>query len=297
MDPDVIPLATLGYWEDWYRSNILHREDDDRRGREVVGAESPSASTSGIAHVERFTQKDGGEEEGVEDDDDVFEWLSGTGAEGGAMWRRLMSLPRDSRVLELGCGVSRIAERMALDEGFNVHAIDFSPIPIDLMRARAEARKIPPERLRYDVADVLHLDATFSARSFDVVVDKGLMDVLLNAHDQNEWWRRSSRRKGPCGYDGAASVAAAAEALRQVSRVLRPGGVFLMLSYEPPKGRSAFLEADGLGWTFQAPPKEDEKGNFLYVMQKQVPGEKERGADQGDHAGRIIETYDPDDLD
>jgi SAM-dependent methyltransferase len=193
---------------------------------------------------------------------------------------------------------------MAAEEGFNVMGVDFSIIPIDIMRKRATQRGVPPDRLQYDVADVRNLEDTFAARAFDVVVDKGLLDVLLNAHDQVEWWRRcnsgegSTSRKGgttACGYDGEEAKANAVRALTQISRVLRPGGVLIMLSYEPPKGRNEFLTDERFGWRFQTQPEEDEKGNFLYVLQKEL--EDEGGGGGGGAGARIITTYDPDELD
>ena len=373
LQPEVIPLATLKYWDDWYKDRIL--KDDEVPAR-VVGSGEGIDVLEGAASANH----DNNDDDDDDDDDEVFEWLAGTGVEGGgALWRRLMSLPRDSRVLELGCGVSLIAERMAAEEGFTVQACDFSHIPIDIMRRRAKERNIPPDRLRYDVADVLTLDETFPAQSFDVVVDKGLLDVLLNAHDQVELWRRGredeeeedddnvsedeggdgSERRGQqraggkekkkkkraagvttrprprptCGYDGESSKRDAHLALSHVYRVLRPGGVFIMLSYEPPRGRTPFLMTDDerYGWTFQTPPAEDERGNFLYVLSKKIVEEEEEeedeqeqeerrrvdDAEEMDHSGKgktedvssmgggekgggggiIIHTYDPDELD
>lgn len=337
-------MATLKYWEDWYKAKILKEDEggaggvgvDDDRGIKESEAKGAASSKDASANYD---------DDNEDDNDEVFEWLTGTGVDGGALWRRLMSLPRDARVLELGCGVSLIAERMAAEEGFNVHAVDFSHIPIDIMRRRASERHIPPERLRYDVADVLNLEDTFSAHSFDVVVDKGLLDVLLNAYDQVEWWRRcrSVRAGGSnkaeeeesqkvtrgggartaggttCGYDGEASKADALRALSQVSRVLRPGGVLIVLSYEPPRGRNEFLTDDRFGWRFQKQPEEDEKGNFLYVLAKEqstpqppdkdkdkvkdtavVREEEEEEGGGGGGRGAIEENvtiYDPDELD
>ena len=59
-------------------------------------------------------QSAGTDEEGnVDDDEDpeVFEWLCGMRE--GVMWHRLMSLSRDAHVLELGCGISALAESLA----------------------------------------------------------------------------------------------------------------------------------------------------------------------------------------
>jgi hypothetical protein len=56
-------------------------------------------------------------------------------------------------------------------------------------------------------------------------------------------------------------------------RLLVPGGVFLMVSYEPPAGRMHFLAQEGLDWDVEVPGAEDDKGNFVYVCRKRSPGD------------------------
>ena len=238
-EPEVIPLATRGYWEDWYRDRVVRNGD-------------PSAVP----------------------EDDLFEWLAGSDAsDGGALWRAILTLPRSARVLELGCGVSRLSERMWLAGFRRVLALDFTPISVRVMRARADALGAPPDQLRYEVADVLRLDdALVPPGAFDVVIDKGLLDVLLNANDQVRWWRRCGSR-GRCGYDDAKSRADARDALRAAARALAPGGVMLALSYEPPSGRSTFFADAACGWRFRKPPMEDGRGNYLYELEKTAEGD------------------------
>ena len=109
-----VPLATRAYWDDWYASKLAEEDAGDMTALE-------------------------------------FEWLAGVGGEdehededaddGGTLWSVMNATPRSSRVLELGCGVSRLAERMC-DAGFErVDAIDFSDAPIAIMRARAASRR------------------------------------------------------------------------------------------------------------------------------------------------------------
>ena len=258
-----VPLATRAYWDDWYASKIAEEGAGDMSALE-------------------------------------FEWLAGVGGEdehgddaddGGPLWSVIDATPRSSRVLELGCGVSRLAERMC-DAGFErVEAIDFSDAPIAVMRARAASRRDRGARdassktktktvsPAYAVADALELDAaTYPASSYDLITDKGLMDVLLNAHDQERWHERlrrdtasyvSTANRPECRYDGATSRADARAALRNVARLLRPNGAFAVLSYEPPAGRSAFFEAPELGFRHRAGyPIEDGEGNTLFVLEK-----------------------------
>ena len=148
-----VPLATRAYWDDWYASKLAEEDAGDMTALE-------------------------------------FEWLAGVGGEdehededaddGGTLWSVIDATPRSSRVLELGCGVSRLAERMC-DAGFErVDAIDFSDAPIAIMRARAASRrgygardassKTKTVSPSYAVADVLELDgATYPASSYDLI--------------------------------------------------------------------------------------------------------------------------------
>ena len=257
-----VPLATRAYWDDWYASKLAEEDAGD----------TPALEFEWLAGV-------GGEDEHGDED----------ASDGDALWSVIDATPRSSRVLELGCGVSRLAERMC-DAGFErVDAIDFSDAPIAIMRARAASRrgygardassKTKTVSPSYAVADVLELDgATYPASSYDLITDKGLMDVLLNAHDQERWHERlrrdaallkSNANRVECRYDGATSRADARAALRNVARLLRPNGAFAVLSYEPPAGRSAFFEAPELGFRHRVGyPIEDGRGNTLFVLEK-----------------------------
>ena len=63
--------------------------------------------------------------------------------------------------------------------------------------------------------------------SFDAVLDKGTLDCLL------------------CGESSTANTA---KYMSEVSRVLKPGGLFLVVTYGSPENRLSYLEGD-YGWT------------------------------------------------
>jgi len=64
------------------------------------------------------------------------------------------------------------------------------------------------------------------------------------------------------------ATANANSVVREVSRVLAPGGVFIVVSYEPPAGRRSVLEADDATWHLEVAGEEDEMGNYIYVCRK-----------------------------
>ena len=127
-----------------------------------------------------------------------------------------------SRVLDLGCGVGRHALALA-ERGFAVRAVDRSPTGVEQVRAAAAARGLD---LELAVADFTELP--YETGSFDFVL---AWDVV---------------------YHG--DPAALASAVHEVSRVLRPGGVYqsTMLSkrnHEYGKGvavaEDTFVQPDG----------------------------------------------------
>jgi len=112
------------------------------------------------------------------------------------LMERFGGLLEGMRVLEIGCGrgvgTEIIFRRFGARE---VHAFDIDPDMVE--RARRRLRAYPPGRLRLFVGDAAAVDAADA--SYDAVVDFGII------HHVPGWQR----------------------AVAEVSRVLRPGGLFL----------------------------------------------------------------------
>lgn len=113
-----------------------------------------------------------------------------------ALMERLGGRLKDQRVLEIGCGrgvgTEIIFERFGARE---VHAFDLDPEMVQ--KARRRLSHYPPSRLRLFVGNAAAIEAEDG--SFDAVVDFGIIHHVPG-------WRR---------------------AVREVGRVLRPGGLFL----------------------------------------------------------------------
>lgn len=112
------------------------------------------------------------------------------------------------RVLDLGCGTGKITEYLAQTTGADITGIDYIPEAINQARTRC-ARN---DRLHFTVMDIAALD--FPPASFDVVV---AIDTLYFTPVE--------------------------ETLRQIVRLLRPGGVlaaFYSQSCEPWKSLETF---------------------------------------------------------
>mmetsp|Transcript_2275 Transcript_2275/g.4613 ORF Transcript_2275/g.4613 Transcript_2275/m.4613 type:complete len:236 (+) Transcript_2275:449-1156(+) len=195
----------------------------------------------------------------------LFDWLCTY----QDLCRFLEQLPQAARVLDLGCGNSELAERLVTAHGLRagsgssiqVEAVDYSPLIVEHMAQHTEPL-VSQCVLQYQVMDALCLG--FRGSCFDVVIDKGCLDALLNAYDQEEWWRRCGAR-GECAYDGAASAHRAHQLVKEIARVLHPGhGKLVLVSYEPPKGRMHFLQVPEHNWRVTS-SLDEETGNYVYV--------------------------------
>jgi len=128
--------------------------------------------------------------------------------------------------------------------------IDISSVAVDLMSKRC--KDIPG--LSFKTMNVLKMD--FEDASFDSVIDKGTLDAIL------------------CG-DG--SVQNAEKMFTEISRILKPGGVFLDITYGSPESRLNHLERSQFKWSVssatvgkstsaKAPSTDDV--HYIYVMTK-----------------------------
>eukprot|EP00075_Anas_platyrhynchos_P030773 XP_027320026.1 EEF1A lysine methyltransferase 4 [Anas platyrhynchos] len=182
------------------------------------------------------------------------EWLGGF-----ARFRELLEaeIKQGDKILVLGCGTSTLSYDLHEGGYRDVTSIDFSPACIEAMRARYS--HCPG--LRWAVMDVRSL--AFPDASFDVVLEKATLDVLLV--DEKDPWRVS-----------APAAAAMHRVLAEVSRVLRPGGRFLSITFAQPHFRAPHYAQEAFGWSLRHAACGDTACGdafhyFLYVMCKGQP--------------------------
>jgi ubiquinone/menaquinone biosynthesis C-methylase UbiE len=103
--------------------------------------------------------------------------------------------------LELGCGIGAVSAFLVDTYKMNVCGTDFDPEQIEI------ARRMQPEsdHLHFSVEDAAHL--TFEDASFDLVLSQNVF------HHVPDW----------------------EAAVREVARVLRPGGYFIWLDLAAPR--------------------------------------------------------------
>ncbi|KAM7265022.1 hypothetical protein ACFE04_002705 [Oxalis oulophora] len=136
-----------------------------------------------------------------------------------------------SPVLMVGCGNALMSEDMVKDGYEEIMNIDISTVAIDMMSKKHEY--IP--QLKYKQMDVRDM-SFFPDDSFGGIIDKGTLDSLM------------------CGADAPLS---ASQMLSEVSRLLKPGGTYLLITYGDPTVRMLHLRRPVYNWDIQ-----------LYILRK-----------------------------
>lgn len=114
-----------------------------------------------------------------------------------------LDLPPGSRVLDAGCGEGDVAARLAARFGLEVDGVDL--LEFNLQRARRKAARLGlTDRLRFHCLDYAELP--FADQTFDGVYT---METLVHAFDHQR-------------------------ALRELRRVLKPGGKLVLFEYSVP---------------------------------------------------------------
>jgi len=177
----------------------------------------------------------------------TFDWLRRFSQVEELIWEVTDADPK-CEILHVGCGNSELTESM-YDAGFpRIVNIDISAVAIEQMVARNNDR---PEM------SWLHMDATcmdFESDRFDLVLDKSLLDTLVCSVEQRA--ERCRRYVAEC------------------LRVLRPGGTFVVISFDKPSERQKHLEVPGFEVTkVEELPKARTYGSehWLYVCRKVPP--------------------------
>ncbi|KAK9664552.1 hypothetical protein RND81_14G050800 [Saponaria officinalis] len=181
---------------------------------------------------------------------DSFEWY----AEWTHLKPPLLSLlagdsPEKLKILVPGCGNSRLSEHL-YDAGFHdITNVDFSKVVIsDMLRRNVRDRP----SMRWRVMDIT--DMQFSDASFDIILDKGGLDALM----EPEFGSKLGNQY-----------------LSEVKRVLKPGGKFICLTLAESHVLGLLFPKFRFGWEItldcipQKPSSKPSLNTFMVVAVKE----------------------------
>lgn len=131
----------------------------------------------------------------------------------------LAMLPKDARILNIGCGTSGLSEALYHGGRKQLVNIDISSSCIELMKRKCEAMR----DMEWLVMDATQL--TFEDESFDVVIDKATSDVFMAVKKSEMSTAREQALK----------------LFREAWRVLRPNGLFIIITRFRPRKEAFFF--------------------------------------------------------
>lgn len=136
-----------------------------------------------------------------------------------------LNIPKEANILNVGSGTSQLSEKMYDDGYTNNYNIDISLESLYIMKKRNDG--IRP-KLNYIQMNAKKM--YYGNNFFDVVIDKGLLDTIL------------------CGEN---ALVEASKLTKEITRVLKPNGIYILISFGSPKERLKHLQWDYLDYDIE----------------------------------------------
>ncbi|KAL7118858.1 hypothetical protein ACP275_02G027000 [Erythranthe tilingii] len=156
-----------------------------------------------------------------------------------------------SAVLEVGCGNSQLCEELHRDGIAELTCIDLSSVAVDKMKKRLLSKGY--KGIKVLEADML--DLPFEDEYFDVVIEKGTMDVLFV--DSGDPWNPEP-----------VTVSRVMAMLEGIHRVLKPHGIFISITFGQPHFRRRFFNSPTFTWSVEWRTFGDGFHYFFYILKK-----------------------------
>nr|XP_024379685.1 EEF1A lysine methyltransferase 4-like isoform X2 [Physcomitrium patens] len=137
-----------------------------------------------------------------------------------------MYLPKDNKILNAGCGNGMLGEDMVRDGYLDVVNVDNSSTCFDQLNLRYKGNKDIPSAFTWFRQDMKDLKM-FKDFSMDHVIDKGFLDSIL------------------CAADALNQVALV---FGEIRRVLKVGGLYILITYGDPRTRMPWLKTPLTPW-------------------------------------------------
>ena len=148
--------------------------------------------------------------------------------------------------LVLGSGNSQMSSELLSDGFEKVVSIDFSEVVTAQMKKKYQNEP----RLEWESGDITKMK--FSSNSFEYVFDKATIDTLICGDNSNK---------------------VVGSLLKEIARVMKPGGIFILISYGTPSTRKRFFENNQNGLSIIDTIKVEKQGvsgtfHFVYIIKK-----------------------------
>ncbi|KAL1361949.1 hypothetical protein HN51_010255 [Arachis hypogaea] len=156
-----------------------------------------------------------------------------------------------SSVLELGCGNSQMCEELHRDGAINITCIDLSTVAVERMRKRLLSQGL--KDIKVLQADMIELP--FEDECFDLVIEKGTMDVLFV--DSGDPWNPRPE-----------TMSKVMATLKGVHRVLKADGTFISITFGQPHFRRPIFNEPEFSWSVEYATFGETFHYFVYVLKK-----------------------------
>ena len=134
-----------------------------------------------------------------------------------------------------------------LADGFEkVVSIDFSEVVIAQMKKKYQEES----RLEWECGDITRMK--FSNNTFDYIFDKATLDTLICGDNSNK---------------------VVGSMVKEIARVMKPGGTFILISYGTPSTRKRFFDNNQNGLQITDTLKVEKQGvigtfHYVYIIRK-----------------------------
>ena len=171
----------------------------------------------------------------------------------------------EDQILYVGCGTSKLAEDLYIDEIRNVTNIDFSENAIKIMEDRYKEQKV---EMKYKKMNVTNMEE-FTNESFNVVFDKALLDSVI------------------CGENALPIVD---KMINEIYRVMVNGGYYIIISngneetrknlFNPEMWEYKMLEIEKPSKVVVLDEKDPKNYHYIYILTKKVKEEEEKKVEE-----------------
>lgn len=151
------------------------------------------------------------------------------------------------RILVLGCGNSTLSADMLSDGYIDITSVDYSDTVINACNKRYAQQCQQHNKYKYINADVRNLNNNqlFASSTYDVIFDKGTLDSIL------------------CGVD---STKHSQSMLSECSRLLKPNGIYICITYGAPQNRTSILNKAKYNWSVEDQSLNNSR--YMYICRR-----------------------------